>query len=102
MSVYIIALLKFTDVDRYRRYQKAFPEVFAKSNGTVVIADETPRRVEGDWTVDKVVVLGFPSEADAEAFQESPEYQAISKDRKAGADAAVFMVRGLDGPMPVP
>ena len=97
MSVYIVALLKFTDVDRYRRYQQAFPEVFARFNGTAVIADEAPRRLEGDWAVDKVVVLGFPSEGDAAAFQESPEYQAISNDRKAGADATVFIVRGLGG-----
>lgn len=94
MSVYILVLLKFTAVDRYRRYQKAFPAAFAKFNGWVVIADEQPRVVEGAWTFDKVVVLGFPTEEDAVAFQESPEYQKISRDRKAGADATVVTVHG--------
>ena len=28
-------------------------------------------------------------------FQDSPEYQAIAVDRKAGADAIVMTVRGL-------
>lgn len=95
MSVHFIALLRFTDVERYRRYEKAFPGVFARFNGAVVVADEAPRKLEGDWVVDKVVVLSFPSEADAVAFQQSPQYQEISRDRKSGADCAVFMVRGF-------
>ena len=95
MSVHIIAMLKFTDIASYRRYEKAFPQVFVKFNGTVLVADEAPRKLEGSWCVDKVVVLSFPSEADAVAFQAAPEYQEISHDRRAGAECAVFMVRGF-------
>ena len=34
-------------------------------------------------------------DAAAKEFQNSPEYQEISMDRKAGADAIVLTVRGL-------
>jgi uncharacterized protein (DUF1330 family) len=40
-------------------------------------------------------VLEFPDEAAALEFQNSAEYQEISIDRKAGADALVLQFRGL-------
>jgi uncharacterized protein (DUF1330 family) len=96
MTVYTIAQLKFTDIEAYRRYQKAFPSVFAKFNAEVLVADERPRVLEGEWPRDKVVILAFPDEAEATRFSTSPEYQEIARDRKAGADAVVLMVKGLE------
>jgi uncharacterized protein (DUF1330 family) len=51
--------------------------------------------LEGEWPRDKVVIMEFPDDAAAQEFQNSPEYQEISVDRKAGADAIVLTVRGL-------
>lgn len=96
MPVYTIAQLKFTDIEAYRRYQKAFPAVFAKFNAKVLVADESPRVLEGDWPRDKVVILSFLDEVEAARFSRSPEYQEIAKDRKAGADAVVLMVKGFE------
>ena len=96
MTVYSIAQLKFTDIEAYRRYQKAFPAVFAKFNAKVLVADEAPRVLEGDWPRDKVVILAFPDEAEATRFGSSPEYAAIARDRKAGADAVILMARGFE------
>ena len=50
----------------------------------MVAADEAPKTLEGDWPVNKVVILSFPDEAEALRFSRSPDYQAIAKDRKAG------------------
>ena len=96
MTVYSIAQLTFTDIDAYRRYQKAFPAVFAKFNATVLVADEAPVVIEGEWPCDKVVILAFPDEAEARRFGASPEYQAIARDRKSGADAVVIMAKGIE------
>jgi uncharacterized protein (DUF1330 family) len=94
--IYTIAQLKFTDIAAYRRYQKAFPAVFAKFNAKVLVADEAPVVLEGDWPRDKVVILAFPDEAEAGRFAASTQYREIAKDRKAGADAVVLMVRGFE------
>jgi uncharacterized protein (DUF1330 family) len=96
MPVYTIAQLKFKDLASYRRYQKAFPAVFARFKAKLLAADETPEVVEGEWSGDKVVLLAFPDEAEARRFQEDPEYQAIAVDRHAGADATVLRVRGWE------
>lgn len=95
MTVYTIAQLRFTDIGAYRRYQSAFPAVLAKFDAKVLVADESPRVLEGEWPHDKVVILAFPDEAEAQRFGASNEYQAIAQDRKAGADAVVIMARGF-------
>lgn len=96
MPIYTIAQLKFEDEAAYRRYQAAFPAVFAKFNAKVLVADENPRVLEGEWERDKVVVIEFPDEAEAARFRDDPDYLAIAKDRKAGAPAIVLMVKGFE------
>jgi uncharacterized protein (DUF1330 family) len=95
VSVYIIAQLKFTERERYDRYQSRFFGVFRNFRGKLLVADEHPVVLEGEWPRDKVVIMEFPDAEAAREFQESPEYQEIAIDRKAGADAVVLTVRGL-------
>lgn len=95
MSVYIIAQLKFTERERYDRYQSRFMSVFRNFNGKLLVADERPAVLEGDWPRDKVVIMEFPDAETAREFQDSPEYLEIAVDRKAGADAIVMTVRGV-------
>src|SRR3954452_8014689 len=95
MSVYIIAQLKFKQRELYDRYQSRFFAVFKRFNGKVLVADEQPVVLEGEWPRDKVVILEFPDANSAMQFHESPEYQAIAADRKAGADGVVLTVQGL-------
>lgn len=96
MTVYTIGQLRFKDIAAYRRYQSAFPAVFAKFDGKVLAADEAPRVLTGELAVDKVVVIAFPDEAEAQRFAESPEYREIAKDRDKGADISVVMVKAFE------
>lgn len=95
MSVYLVAQLRFTDRAAYDRYQAAFWGVFSKFNGKILAADEHPVTVEGHWDREKIVILDFPDANSADAFSASPEYELISRDRKAGADAVVLRVQGF-------
>lgn len=95
MTVYAIAQLKFTDRRAYDRYQARFMEVFSRYAGTLLAADEAPQVVEGQSDRDKVVLMSFPDEASFHRWAQSPEYQEISKDRQAGADAVVQLIKGL-------
>lgn len=93
-AVLVIAALKFKDIERYRAYQARFPEVFGKFNGRVLAADEAVVTVDGD-PIDKMVVMQFPSEEEANAFRYSPDYLDIAKDRDAGADVTCWMAKAL-------
>ena len=95
MTVYAIAQLKMTDRASYDRYQARFFDVFRKFNGRLLAADEHPSLLEGAWPFDKLVMMSFPDEASFHVFSNAPEYQEISRDRKAGAAATVLLVKGF-------
>jgi len=95
VTVYAIAELKFTDRAAYDRYQARFMEVFRRHPGTLLAADESPQVIEGQWDRETLVLMSFPDEAAFRGWAESPEYQDISKDRRAGADTVVLLARGL-------
>ncbi|MGF1462038.1 MAG: DUF1330 domain-containing protein [Maricaulaceae bacterium] len=95
MSAYVLAQLEFVDIDRYRTYQAAFASVFEASGAKLLIADEHPTLLEGEWLGDKVVLMEFPDERQAMSWLQSPEYQVISEDRKAGARTTALLLRGF-------
>ena len=95
MTVYAIAQLRFTDRAAYDRYQARFMGVFRRHRGTLLAADESPEVIEGSWDREKLVLMSFPDEAAFHDWAQSPEYQEISKDRRAGADTVVLLVKGL-------
>lgn len=95
MTVYAIAQLRFTDRAAYDRYQARFMDVFRRHHGTLLVADESPQVVEGQWDRDKLVLMSFPDEVAFRQWSESPDYQEISKDRRRGADSVVLLARGL-------
>jgi uncharacterized protein (DUF1330 family) len=95
VTVYAIAQLRFTDRAAYDRYQIRFMDVFRRYRGTLLAADESPQLIEGQWDRDKVVLMSFPDEAAFGLWSESPEYQEISTDRRAGADSVVLLAKGL-------
>lgn len=95
MTLYAIAQLKFADRAAYDRYQARFMKVFRRHSGTLLTADESPRVVEGQSDCQKVVLMSFPDDASFRNWSESPEYQEISQDRRAGADTVVLLIKGL-------
>ncbi len=96
MSIYVIAQISITDRDFYNKYQARFLDVFKKFKGRLLAADENPQTIEGVWNFEKVVLMEFPDE---DAFREwafSDEYREISKDRKAGSNGAVLLVKSFN------
>ncbi len=95
MTVYAIAQLTITDRAAYNRYQSRFMSVMNHYKGRVLAADEHPQVVEGQWDREKLVLLSFPDEAAFREWADSPDYQEIAKDRKAGSTAVVLLVKGI-------
>jgi uncharacterized protein (DUF1330 family) len=63
--------------------------------GRLLAADEHPLVLEGQWDRDKLVLMSFPDEAAFREWADSPDYQEIAKDRKAGSSALVLLVKGI-------
>lgn len=95
MTVYAVAQLKIHDREAYGRYQARFMDVLKRYNGRLLASDEHPLVLEGTWDREKVVLLSFIDQQAFLAWAGSPEYLEIAKDRKAGADAVVLLVKGF-------
>jgi uncharacterized protein (DUF1330 family) len=95
MTVYVIAQLKFTDRASYDRYAGKFMGAMKGFKGRLLVSDEAPRVLEGNWEREKVVLISFPDEDAYREWADSPGYREIAKDRIAGADTLSLLVRGL-------
>lgn len=95
MSVYVIAQLSIHDRDSYNKYQSRFLDVFKKFKGKLLAADENPQIVEGVWERDKVILIEFPDENAFRDWAFSDEYQEIAKDRHAGSNGTVLLIKAF-------
>lgn len=95
MTVYGVAHLTITDRSSYERYAADFMPILRQYDGTLLVADEEPKVLEGEWAAEKLVVLSFDDEAGLRRWYDSPEYQGILGDRLAGAHGPLLVARGL-------
>jgi len=96
MTVYAIAQFEIHNREAYDRYVSKFADVFSKFKGTLLVSDEHPTVLEGEWRKDKLVIMSFPDQAAFSDWADSPEYQKISKDRVAGSKGVVLLAEGFN------
>ena len=94
MAAYIIARVNVTDMEPYRKYMKATPDAIVQFGGKFIARGGAVETLEGPEETDRVVLLEFPSFAEAKAFYDSPAYQA-AKELRAGAATGQFVL--VDG-----
>ena len=96
MSAYIIASVQVSDAAQYEQY-KHLSSLAMQVHGAHVCVRGGPVEVlEGDWRPERVVVLKFPSAADARAFNASTDYDAARRSRDGAAVMRMVLVEGAD------
>jgi uncharacterized protein (DUF1330 family) len=95
MSFYVIAQVDIRDREEYNKYVAGFRAMFADYRGEVLVADEAPQVIEGEWPWTKTVVIRFDDEAEAKRWYHSPQYQAAAKFRFKSANTNVIMAKGI-------
>ena len=94
-SAYVLANVHVTNPQQYEEY-KRLSTIAMKAHGAEVCARGGKTEVvEGDWTPDRMVILKFPSLEKAQAFYDSPEYQAAKKAREGAAVMRMVLVEGV-------
>ncbi len=96
MSVYFIAQIKIKDQEEYKLYEDGFNEIFTKYDGRVVVVDNNPTVLEGDWRYTRTVMIRFPDEEKFKSWYESAEYQKLARHRFQASDGDVILVKGRD------
>ena len=68
MLAYVIAEVTVTDLPAMEEYRKQVPATLAKYGGRFVVRGGAIQTVEGDWKPTRLVVIEFPSLADAQRW----------------------------------
>ena len=96
MSNYFIAYIKIHHPEEYERYLEGFDEVFEKYKGEVIVVDDRPTVLEGEWPYTRAIVIRFPSEEELLRWYESPEYRSIAKHRSEASEADIIVAKGRE------
>jgi len=97
VPVFLLANVVVEDAGEYRKYEKGFFAPLKRHGGELVTFDDAPQHFEGAAPrTGRVIILKFPSEAQARSWYADPEYQALSEHRRASTRLEFLtMVRGM-------
>lgn len=94
MPAYVLIDAHVTDPVRYKEYLRLGSAAMAKAGGKFLARGGAITRLEGEWAPGRLVVVEFPDVAAAQAWYESPEYQAARKVRQGAARFSAVIVEG--------
>lgn len=95
MAAYVIAHIDVSDPERYEGYKKLAFETVTKYGGRYLARGPKPDVLEGNWHPTRLVLLEFPSAAQARTWWESPEYATAKEIRKATCSKSELVI--IDG-----
>jgi uncharacterized protein (DUF1330 family) len=94
MSAYVIAEIEVVDPAAYEDYRKQVPAVVARFGGRFIVRGGKIDPREGGWTPKRIVVVEFPSLAQAQKWYDSPDYAPLIKLRQKASKGKVILVEG--------
>jgi len=95
MPAYIIADIEITDPATFEEYRKGVPATIAAYGGRYVARGGALESLEGGWSPKRMVVLEFPSMAQAKAWYGSAEYRDLRQMRLRSTNSKAVLVEGL-------
>ena len=95
MPAYVIADVTVTDPPAMEEYRKQVPATLAKYGGRFLVRGGAHQTVEGDWKPARLVVIEFPSLADAQRWYDSEEYRGPKALRMRAGRTNVLIVDGI-------
>ena len=96
MAAYLVVDSKLTDPEHYEQYKLKAKPVVEKFGGEYLARGGALSVKEDDlWSPTRMVLIRFASSAQAEAFYQSDEYQAVLGISKKSAKRTVFILDGV-------
>jgi uncharacterized protein (DUF1330 family) len=97
MAGYLIANLEIHDPATFARYREQVSPLIAQFGGRYIVRGGDLQVLEGQLPFQRLVVLEFPSLAEARRFYDSPEYQPVMQLRLDSCKSDVVLVDGYSG-----
>ena len=95
MPAYVINDMDITDPLRFEEYKRLSPPTVATYGGRFLARGGEITPLEGDWEPKRLVMLEFPSVAQAQAWLNSPEYAAARRLRQLSANSRMVVIDGV-------
>ena len=91
---YMIGEVDVTDPATFQKYSEKVPGTLAPFNGHFLVRAGKTQTLEGD-APKRMVVIAFDSMAQAQAWYDSPAYEAIKPIRQSAAKSRLFIMEGV-------
>ena len=95
MAAYFIVDVDVTDATGFEEYRTLVPETVEKYGGRFLVRGGTVEKLEGEWQPKRVVVLEFPSVAQAKRWYDSEEYREPKALRWRTARTNLILTEGV-------
>jgi uncharacterized protein (DUF1330 family) len=99
MPAYVVVQITVDDPLAYEQYKALAPPSIAAYGGRYLVRGGRSEVLEGGWQPPRLVILEFPTPAQARAWWSSPEYAPAKALRQRCARTEMLLI---DGGAPVP
>jgi len=95
MVAYVINDMEVTDPQLLEDYKKLSPATVAQYGGRFLARGGPIEAIEGSWLPKRLVILEFPSVAQAKAWVNSAEYAPARRVRQQASKSNIIVVEGV-------
>jgi uncharacterized protein (DUF1330 family) len=95
MPAYVLAHIDVTDPVRYEDYKRVVADTLVPFGGRFLVRGAPPQVLEGAWEPKRLVLLEFPSVAQAREWWGSEAYRPAKALRQATSTGTLVLLEGL-------
>lgn len=95
MAAYVINDMVVTDPVLFEEYKRLSPPTVAAFGGRFLARGGAVESLEGGWSPQRLVILEFPSMAQARAWIDSPEYAPARALRQRSSQSKMILVESV-------
>ena len=90
MSAFIVVEVDVADKERYETYKQMVPPTLEAFGGQFLVRGGSVETLEGEWLPKRLVIVEFPSMAEARAWWASEQYAEAKALRQAKSTVKNF------------
>jgi uncharacterized protein (DUF1330 family) len=94
LKTYLILDFTIINLEKFMEYVEKIPTYLNKHCGKYLVEGVTPNILEGDWNPDRIVVLEFDAQENAQDFLSDSEVKELFKIRHENTRSNLILVNG--------
>jgi len=92
MAIHLIIDIRVNDKEKFMEYAKGVQSTVKKFGGQYICKWGKPENLEGEWNVNRIVIIQFETADKAKAWWGSDDYRPLKSLRREAANTRVMLV----------